>query len=398
MSRKQISNLQSIANKPVRNIIGLMSGTSMDGLDIAVCQVSGTGRNTSVTVKYFETVVYESSLKDKIFRIFAKKDIDFVHLCQLHAFLGTFYASNIIRILRYLNIQPSDIDLIASHGQTVQHVPQHSLFYPFPSTFQIADGDHIAQKTGIITLSDFRQKHIAAGGEGAPLAMYGDILLFSGTKTDRILLNLGGISNFTYLPVTSKMISTTDTGPANTLIDQYCQKYLNISFDHNGDIAQRGKIIQELLHSLKKHDFFNQEIPKSTGQEMFNLLWVEKIISETNMLHAEPEDIISTLTQLTVDTVVEAVIKLTGNTKTNIEMFVSGGGAHNKTMMNRMSAQLSGVTIKPFEDLGIHPDAKEAVLFAVLANECIAGDFSLLQECLPPGMPKVSFGKISLPG
>jgi anhydro-N-acetylmuramic acid kinase len=397
MSRKQISNLQSIANKPVRNIIGLMSGTSMDGLDIAVCQISGAGKNTSVTVLYFETVIYESALKDKIFRIFAKKDIDFVHLCQMHAFLGTFYATTILRILNQLNIQPSEIDLIASHGQTVQHVPQHSLFYPFPSTFQIADGDHIAQKTGIITLSDFRQKHIAAGGEGAPLAMYGDILLFSDTKTDRILLNLGGISNFTYLPVNSKMISTTDTGPANTLIDQYCQKYLNLSFDLNGERAQKGKIIPELLHVLKKHDFFSQPFPKSTGQEMFNLLWVEKIISETNMLQAEPEDIISTLTQLTVDTITEAVIKLTGNTKTNIEMFVSGGGAHNKTMLNRMSAQLTGVSIKPFEDLGILPDAKEAVLFAVLANECIAGDFSLLQECLPPGMPKVSFGKISLP-
>lgn len=397
MSRKQISNLQSISEKPVRKIIGLMSGTSMDGLDIAVCQVSGAGKNTSVTVIHFETVVYESALKNKIFRIFAKKDIDFVHLCQLHAFLGTFYSSTILRILKQLNIQPSDIDLIASHGQTVQHIPQHSLFYPFPSTFQIADGDHIAQKTGIITISDFRQKHIAAGGEGAPLAIYGDILLFSGTKTDRILLNLGGISNFTYLPVTSKMISTTDTGPANTLIDQYCQKYLNISFDLNGELAQRGKIIPELLHSLKRHDFFNQEIPKSTGQEMFNLSWVEKIMSETNMATAEPEDMISTLTQLTVDTVTDAVIKLTGNTKTDIEMFVSGGGAHNKTMMSRLAIQLPDVIVKPFEDLGIHPDAKEAVLFAVLANESIAGDFSLLEESLPPNMPKVSFGKISLP-
>lgn len=224
---KNISALYQIAQKETRKIIGLMSGTSLDGLDIALCEISGSGENTAVKLIQFETIDYSEEIKIEIRKVFAKKEIDFQHLVVLNEWIGLLHAEMINTSLKKWNITSDSVHLIASHGQTVLHAPKflHQL-EKFPNaTLQIGDGDHIAVKTGIITLSDFRQKHIAAGGEGAPLAVYGDYFLFGKKGENRIMLNMGGIANFTFLPASLNANETfvTDTGTGNTLIDLFCK-------------------------------------------------------------------------------------------------------------------------------------------------------------------------------
>src|SRR5690606_11850703 len=191
-----VEKLYHIGQKESRLIIGLMAGTSLDGLDIALCRFTGSGLTTSIELLAFETTPFEEDFKAEIRRVFAKKEVDFHHLCMLNPWIGNFHGDFILDCLKKRGTNASEIDLIASHGQTVMHMPKrlHKIS-KFPNaTLQIGDGDHLARKTGIITLSDFRQKHCAAGGEGAPLALYGDYLLFGSSEENRILINIGGIA------------------------------------------------------------------------------------------------------------------------------------------------------------------------------------------------------------
>ncbi|MEO7265189.1 MAG: anhydro-N-acetylmuramic acid kinase, partial [Ferruginibacter sp.] len=194
--------LYNISNKPSRTIIGLMSGTSLDGLDVVLGRVSGNGLKTNFELQEFETVPYDEDFRNEIKSIFSKKHVELEKLTLLNPWVALYHGSIINSLLKKWKINNSDIDLIASHGQTIYHAPKslhkHEKFGN--ATLQIGDGDHLAKATGIITLSDFRQKNIAAGGEGAPLAVYGDYLLFADEEENRLLLNMGGIANFTFLP------------------------------------------------------------------------------------------------------------------------------------------------------------------------------------------------------
>lgn len=393
-----ITRLAGISQKESRIIAGLMSGTSLDGLDIAFCKVSGHGENTKVELIYFTTIAYDDETRSLIRQVFAKKNISSAHLCRLNAYLGKFHGQMVVQTLPKAGLRAEDVDLIASHGQTIFHYPIGSAWYPYSSTFQIGDGDHIARQTGIITISDFRQKHVAAGGEGAPLALYGERLLLRHENENRILLNLGGIGNITFLPSKQSILPcfTTDTGPANTLIDQYCQKHLNIPFDKNGDLARKGKINEGLLTAFKKHPFFSFPFPKSTGQEDFNIDWVEKILESTGLQKLQPTDVLATLTFLTSDCVVTAVTKSVP-AEDNVSLYISGGGCHNIYLTSLIAQNLRGMRVQSLTEAGLDPDAKEAILFAVLANETIAGESKNAMVQSAEKFPEVHFGKISLP-
>ncbi|HYK77537.1 MAG TPA: anhydro-N-acetylmuramic acid kinase, partial [Daejeonella sp.] len=264
-------------------------------------------------------------------------------------------------------------------------------------TLQIGDGDHIAVKTGIITLSDFRQKHLAAGGEGAPLAVYGDYLMFSKTGENRVMLNIGGISNFTYLPAdadASKIFST-DIGPGNTLMDQFVQaNYPGLFFDKDAALAQSGQVDQRLLSALSDHVFFRAEFPKTTGPELFNLNYLEQAQQRSGAQNLKKEDVLATLCHFTARGIVEA-IKRCFNADDKPVLFLSGGGMHNPLLVQLLQDALPYARLGTTAELDINPDAKEAVLFAVLANESICGnpiDFGKRQ-----GVPSVCMGKICLP-
>ncbi|RYD69329.1 MAG: anhydro-N-acetylmuramic acid kinase, partial [Sphingobacteriales bacterium] len=261
---------------------------------------------------------------------------------------------------------------------------------------QIGDGDHIAVKTGIITLSDFRQKHLAAGGEGAPLAVYGDYLIFSKRGEDRVMLNIGGIANFTYLPgnLNASEIFSTDVGPGNTLMDQFMQHHYHQFYDKNGAVANSGRLNETLLRELLQCDFFELDFPKTTGPELFNLDYLQAAQNRSSTLYIATEDVMTTLCHFSAETISNAVKRCFGK-KPNAQIFMSGGGMHNPLLVELLKGKLLHCNFFTTDDLNINPDAKEAVLFAVLANETVCG--SPLNFGDRKGVPSVCMGKISLP-
>jgi anhydro-N-acetylmuramic acid kinase len=300
--------------------------------------------------------------------------------------------------LQKWNIKNTDVDLIASHGQTIYHAPQrlHQQQKFGNATLQIGDGDHLAVATGIITISDFRQKNIAAGGEGAPLAVYGDHILFSKKGEDRILLNIGGIANFTFLPGGDENILCTDVGPGNTLMDAYMQEqFPGSSFDKDSLVAKAGTVNENLLAALKAPDFFKQEFPKTTGPELFNLHYLQQAKQTSGTVSLSAADTMATLNRFSADMIVVAIKDCLGD-KTGIKIFSSGGGIHNPLLMQHLQEQLPGCIFRSTAETGVNPDAKEAVLFALLANECVCSDASAV-EIKSPEIPVVAMGKISFP-
>lgn len=410
---KDLSRLLEIAKAPSRLIIGLMSGTSLDGLDIALCRFQGSGPGTKVTLLQFKTVSYPPEVKSRLKPISSKPMVDLQEVTLINAWLGTYFAELINVALAEWDIDPKQVDLIASHGQTIFHAPffQHQIEPYGNATLQIGDGDHIAVKTGIITLSDFRQKHIAAGGEGAPLALYGDFLMFSDPEEHRVLLNIGGIANFTWLPALKQDIQqgplpkvfSTDTGSGNTLMDQYVQKHFpGKQYDEDAQIALSGKVHETLLERLLDLPFFKLEFPKTTGPEVFSLSHLEQVIAEVEtqrlalsggavQMELAPADVLTTLAQFSTIGIVRA-LRATIHPGTTYRVYVSGGGMHNPLLIKNLEKEL-GKKMESTALLELDPDAKEAVLFALLANECISGP-----EISIEGQPAVAMGKISFPG
>ncbi len=394
-----IDALYAIAQKPVRHIIGLMSGTSLDGLDVVYCAVSGAGEQTSLKLLHFKTIAYSEDIKRDIRQVFAQTTIDFQTLVLLNGWIGTLHAEMVLDCLRDWQLTPADVDLVASHGQTVLHAPKflHGQSKFGNATLQIGDGDHIAVKTGIITLSDFRQKHVAAGGEGAPLAVYGDYFIFGKKGENRILLNMGGIANFTFLPATMdpQAVFVTDTGPGNTLLDAWTRAHFpERDYDKDAAIALAGQVNPVLLAALKSHDFFAQGFPKTTGPEMFNLDYVRRAQAASGTGNASVADVMATLVELSAETISAAIRQAAPTNMDAFDIYMSGGGMHNPLLVARLQALLP-CRFARTDALGIAGDAKEAVLFAILANEAVAGgrsDFGARK-----GIASVTMGKISLP-
>ena len=395
-----LSRLVNIGKKEKRTIIGLMSGTSLDGLDIAVCEIQGSGLASSIDLTHFKTVSYTSDFKDRIKTVFSKHDVDLEQVCLLNSWVAVKHAQMINQALTEWGINNKDIDLIASHGQTIYHAPKilHGLADYDNATLQIGDGDHLAVNTGIITISDFRQKHIAAGGEGAPLAVYGDYFIFGKKGEDRIMLNIGGIANFTYLPgnMDASAIFSTDTGTGNTLMDQFMQHHYGLPYDADARVASSGKIHPGLLQELQQHPFFQKGFPKTTGPELFNLAYLKEAQNRAGALAISPEDIMRTLNAFSAETIVEA-LKRSFKDSRNVVVYSSGGGMHNPLLMTSIKNALPDFKFFTTQDVNIHPDAKEAVLFAILANETVAGGSTVIGGGRKD-IPAVSMGKISFPG
>ena len=394
-----LRHLWEIAQKPTRRIVGLMSGTSLDGLDVALCQIQGQGSCTQVVFERFETVPYPERVKREIRKVFAQPTIDFQHLVLLNEWVGTLHGTLVAECLGRWGVLPTEVDVVASHGQTVFHAPQilHAQLDWPNATLQIGDGDHVAVASGIITLSDFRQKHIAAGGEGAPLAVYGDYFMFSQVGENRLMLNIGGIANFTYLPASAaaEEVFVTDTGPGNTLIDAFTRRFFpDKSYDQDAQLALRGSVNQALLETLKADGFFGKPFPKTTGPELFSTGYVEEAQRNTDTSGLSVYDLLATLTRFSAETIAEAIMQAKRPGET-YHIYVSGGGAHNPLLMQWLQNLLYDCTFATSDKLGIAGDAKEAVLFAVLANEALVGGQTSFGSRRT--IPSVSMGKISFP-
>lgn len=439
MINPSIEKLVNIAKKKERLIIGLMSGTSLDGLDIALCKLSGSGFNTVVTVVKFITKSYSTEYARELKSISSVDQAPLSDICYQHTKLAHLHANWIVEALKEWDVSASDVDCIASHGQTIYHYPardQQRYSSPINSTLQIGDGDHIAVKTGILTISDFRQKHTAVGGEGAPLAGLVDEILFRDDEESRVLLNIGGIGNFTYLPCRGAIGNqsfTTDTGPGNTLIDKLTQHYFDQPFDEDATLAKSGQIEEELLQQLLSDLWFDQKETKTTGPEYFSIDWLKKSARDIGIDSGTlpPENLIRTVTELSAITIAESIhrhlVESNSDSESNringgesgdgsgsdgerdsdvkrksengsVAIYVSGGGVHNPLLMSRLSEHLPTHQIHNFNQLGVDPDAKEAVLFAVLANEMLAGEgFLMTRRTDEEQSVSVNFGKISFP-
>lgn len=388
---QSLISLNKIAQKESRTILGLMSGTSADGLDIAVVRCSGFGMSTSAELLEFSTVSYPAFVSDRLSDVLFDEHASQGRVLRVQSELEDVWDKLIKRELKSWGIKPNEIDLIASHGQTVLHLPsgegQRS------ATCQLVDGDFLAAGQGIITVSDFRKKHIAAGFNGAPLAPLGERLIVDSDHTPCVLLNLGGIANITYLEDSNgdaTLPFSTDTGPANTLIDAAVKHHVpDLTYDEAGKLAASGKVQEELLETLKGHPFFQKPSPKSTGPEDFSFDWLQSVLKERDIEYRK-EDLIATLTRFSAWSVAREVRQQIGEHKMNI--YASGGGIHNKTLMEMIAAELPGCKLLTSDDLGIPSDAKEAILFAVFANELVAGKGWLKEDGT-----RFTLGKISFP-
>ena len=379
-----IQKLYEIAQKPSRKILGLMSGTSMDGLDIALCEMKGAGKNTSFSLLKFTTVPYLASMKQEILSVFSKQSVSLEKLTLLNPWIAIENAKMINETLATWGINASSIDLIASHGQTIYHAPKslHPLDAFGPATLQIGDGDHLAVHTGIITISDFREKHIAAGGKCAPLAVYGDYVIATHPKQKRLA---NGEFN---------QVFSTDTGPGNTLMDTFMRLRFNKAYDKEGEMAKKGLVNNGLLKAMKENSFFALGFPKTIGPELLNLSFIEEAQLASSNTTISPEDIMATLNRLTAETIVDAINRMVPSTD-EYTIYASGGGIHNVQLMEHLKTLLPRISIESSDAIGIQPDAKEAILFALLANETVAGTPMLAGG----NATKIatSMGKISFP-
>ncbi len=382
-----LSRLLAVARQPSRRIIGLMSGTSLDGLDVALCRCTGHGATLQVTMEQFITVPYEAAFQARL-RAVSQPQVDLEEVVLLNAEVGRRHAATVLACLAGWGVGPAEVDVLASHGQTIWHAPRHQhgrADFPHHATLQIGDGDHLAVGTGILTLSDFRQKHVAAGYEGAPLAPFADELLFRQPGVNRLLLNLGGIANFTLLPADGGPAQATDTGPGNTLLDAVVrQHYPGQAYDEGGRLAAQGQPHAGLLAALRSHSFFSEPFPKTTGPELFSPTYLAENQHRTGTENLSVPDVLATLIELGAGAVAQGVCHYLGPAPA-ADALVSGGGAHNATLLAALARHLPATSLRSTAEAGVPPDAKEAVLFAVLANEALAGS-------------GLSLGKISLPG
>jgi anhydro-N-acetylmuramic acid kinase len=338
-----------------------MSGTSLDGIDIAVVDFNCKPPKALLS----ETHPYTTSIKSRIRDITHDSAASIDTLCQLNIELGHVYASVVNKSLENADLDRSQIRAIGNHGQTIRHCPDAI----FPYTLQLGDPNTLAVETGITTVSDFRGIDIALGGQGAPLAPAFHQSVFSSSTTDRVIINIGGIANITYLPSNpAEKIIGFDTGPGNTLSDYWVGLYKNLAYDDAGQWAKSGHVIDALLSEIaEKEPFFKQTAPKSTGTDHFNSTW----LSTFNISNYSPNDVQATLIELTALSIADSI---SGLTKPPIECFICGGGAHNLHLIERIQKRLPKSLIQTTKQLNIDPDYVEAIAFAWLAKQRIENE------------------------
>lgn len=370
-------NLSKLLSKKSRLIIGLLSGTSIDSVDAVLVRTAGNGINTRIKILGFITLPIPLKLKNAILKNSDRKTAKIEEVTKLNVIIGALFSDAVFKLLKRYKLDPRKIDLIGSHGQTIHHLPATGSYlgYKVKSTLQIGDPSIIANLTGITTIGDFRISDCAAGGDGAPLAPYLDYILFRNQSYNRALLNIGGISNITILPkdtIREKVIAF-DTGPGNMLIDGAVSILFNKSYDRNGNIARKGKINKKLCDFLLKEKYYKQAPPKSTGRENYGKDFMNKLLNLARNGTGK-SDFVRTITEFTVYSVWYNYDKFVKPEYKIDELFVSGGGAENPVIMEGLKKYFGNVKVRKMNNFGITAKNKEAVLFAVLANECISGN------------------------
>lgn len=393
----EMSTISTLQKKRSKLVVGLISGTSADGIDAALVRIDGSGTSTRLAQLAFDSYQYPPELRSLILEnsLPGTGSVDLI--CELNVLVAHFFADAVKKIARRARVALPEIDLIGSHGQTVHHLPvaRESFGKLIRSGLQIGDPSTIAKLTGIVTIGDFRMGDMAVGGQGAPLVPYFDFVMFRSRTKNRIVLNLGGIANFTALPkkCTSTDVLAFDTGPANMVIDALMMKFYGQKFDAEGQVAQRGKIIPELLADLMTMPYFTMRPPKSTGRELFGAMVLPRILEYEG--RGGTDDLIATVTRWTSFSVFDQYKRFIASRMKAEEVIVSGGGAHNHAIMSALQEYFKPAPVKKIESIGFSSDAKEAICFAVLANETISEHPSNVPTATGAKRPVV-LGKICL--
>ncbi|WP_099302369.1 anhydro-N-acetylmuramic acid kinase [Bacillus sp. Marseille-P3800] len=380
--------------------VGIMSGTSVDGIDAALVKLTGSGFLTKVELLAFETLPFSDQVKAAIFASCHPEFSSVSTICELNVTLGTLMAQAAKQVVAQSRMPLSAIDFISSHGQTLYHLPEKQ------ATLQIGELAVIAHETGILTVGDFRPSDLAAGGQGAPLVPFVDQLLFQSTHAGRIILNIGGMANLTVLPKRQSQrnnhsdneLIAFDTGPGNVLIDEIVRigSKNTMQYDENGAYALKGTIQQDWVHKLLSSDpFFSLPYPKSTGREVYNKQLAETLWQEGTERRLSFEDIVATISAFTTESISQTIIQQIDPHIATEEIYVGGGGARNAFLMKQLQTSLNR-PVYPMEQLNDSSDAKEAIAFAILGNEFLRQQPNNVPAAT--GAQKaISMGKLALP-
>lgn len=394
--------LRELSEKDGMKVIGLISGTSCDGVDAALCELSGEGRGElKVKILACHTEPYSEALSRKLLELGNTPKGLADEICRLNFRVGETFARGAEQILEQAGLAKEDLDLVGSHGQTIAHLPPRSdagigatgVLERHGSTLQLGEPAMIAERLEVPVISNFRARDMAAGGQGAPLVPYVDYLLFSQPGKSRAVINIGGISNITYLPAGGKAEDTLafDSGPGNMIIDSLIQLMTQGKqrYDKNGETALKGKVDGYILSELLEHPYLKIEPPKSTGREEFGMAYAQHIYQWGIGRSVRPTDILRTATAFTAITLADAYKRFLAPKGKIDEIIVSGGGALNAVLMERVQKEFAGLPIARSDDFGIPMKAKEAVAFAVLARETVRGRPSNLPSATGAHGPRI---------
>jgi anhydro-N-acetylmuramic acid kinase len=374
-------------------IVGLMSGTSADGVDVAIIDID----NDKVNVLAFNTFAYSAELRRSIFKLCGAESGGVADVCHFNFVIGEVFAESVIKLCKKSGIGLDTIDLIGSHGQTIYHNPKGTRFGKklICSTLQIGEPSIIAQRTGITTVADFRPRDMAAGGQGAPLVPFADYFLFHDKRRNRAIQNIGGIANVTYLPAGRGAgdIIAFDTGPGNMIIDGIVSILSKgkQKIDRDGKIASKGIVDKTILMDMLRHPYFGRRPPKSTGREEFGEQYCKPLYQRMKKKGMSAENILATVTAFTMESIVGAYRKFLPQIPD--EVILCGGGAHNSTLVKMLRQGLGESKILLSDEYGINCDAKEAISFAILAYATIKGAANNVPSATGAKQPVV-LGKI----
>lgn len=350
--------------------VGLMSGTSLDGIDAVLCEITDYGPDTKITQKEFIVYPMPSQLKDKIKICCNSAGAGTDLICSLNFELGELFSKATKAVCEKAGIATQSLDFIASHGQTIYHIPRKTEQF-YASTLQIGESAVIAYNCGCIVVSNFRTKDIAAGGEGAPLVPFSEYILYRQEEYAVALQNIGGIGNVTVLPKGCSLddVYAFDTGPGNMVIDEAMLKLFNKPYDKGGEIALSGKLIDELKDELMQQAYIKMKPPKTTGRELFGAGFTHRLLNEYH--DEKPVDMIATLTWFTAWSIAENYRTFVLPKDNIVEMVIGGGGAFNKALVRFIQSELPEMKVLTQEDKGYSSEAKEAIAFVILGNETL---------------------------
>jgi anhydro-N-acetylmuramic acid kinase len=385
-SSDPLARLLDLRARPRRRIIGLLSGTSADGTDAALCEIEGAGEDTRLVSSTFLTIPFERQLRERIFRL---AQADATELCDVDVLLGEAFAAAAREVCVAAGVSIEDVDLIGSHGQTAVHHPRSAGH--IGATLQIGEAAVIAERTGRPVISDFRVRDVAAGGEGAPLVPLVDYLLFRKPRVRRALQNVGGIANCTLVTERLADLVAFDNAPGNMPLDAVARAASGgtEAYDAGGIRAARGQIDTALIAELHAHPYLAKRLPKSTGRETFGKEFIYPLLARFS---DRLDDLLATLTRFVAEAIARSYREMFPALPD--EVYVSGGGALNPTLMGHLAQLLAPIPVATTAALGVDPEAKEAIAFAVLANETVFGHPGNVPAVTGAKGPRV-LGKIS---